>query len=59
MTDFAMPLRFSAVRASGRRPLTPAYLGVLLVWAGLFLIRPRLALKLFSERRADSPIPRL
>ena len=57
MTDVAMPLHFTA-RASGRRPLTLAYVGVLLVWSGLFLVRPRLALKLFAERRADSPIPR-
>jgi hypothetical protein len=26
------------------------YLGVLLVWAGLFLVRPRLALSIWRER---------
>lgn len=34
------------------------YLGVLAIWAGLFVIRPRLALLVLAERRADSPIPR-
>ncbi len=31
---------------------------VLAVWLGLLAIRPRLALSIFRERRADSPIPR-
>lgn len=35
------------------------YLVVLSVWAGLFVIRPRLALKILAERRADSPLPRV
>lgn len=35
------------------------YALVLAVWLGLFAIRPRLALQIFRERRADSPIPRL
>jgi hypothetical protein len=34
------------------------YAGVLAVWTGLLLIRPRLALQIFRERREDSPIPR-
>lgn len=34
------------------------YAGVLLVWMGLFLVRPRLALQVFRERRADSPLRR-
>lgn len=69
MTDIAMtqffdaPVRSASARRS--RPGRPAglwgsvsYAGVLLVWAGLFLIRPRLALRVMAERRADSPIPR-
>jgi hypothetical protein len=34
------------------------YAGVLLVWGVLFLIDRPLAMKVFRERRADSPIPR-
>lgn len=34
------------------------YLGVLAVWLGLALVRPRLALEIFVNRRPDSPIPR-
>lgn len=69
MTDIAMtqyfdaPVRSASVRRT--RPGRPAglwgsisYAGVLLVWAGLFVIRPRLALRVMAERRADSPIPR-
>jgi len=32
---------------------------VLLVWLGLFAIRPRLALTAFKNRRLGSPIPRM
>lgn len=32
------------------------YAGVLAVWVGLLLIRPRLAVSIFQERRADSPL---
>ncbi|WP_369057925.1 hypothetical protein ABOZ73_09540 [Caulobacter sp. 73W] len=32
------------------------YAGVLLVWMGLLVVRPRLALEIFRERRADSPL---
>ncbi len=35
------------------------YGGVLLVWLALLVVRPGLALRVFRERRADSPIPRL
>ncbi|KSB91399.1 hypothetical protein AS593_11030 [Caulobacter vibrioides] len=73
MTDIAMtqffdaPVRNASVRpVRVARPGRPAglwgsisYAGVLLVWAGLFVIRPRLALRVMAERRADSPIPRL
>jgi hypothetical protein len=72
MTDIAMTQFFDAPvhsasvrRVRVARPGRPAgawgsisYAGVLLVWAGLFLIRPRLALRVMAERRADSPIPR-
>ncbi|MFC3078313.1 hypothetical protein ACFODL_09470 [Phenylobacterium terrae] len=34
------------------------YAGVLAVWLALALIRPRLALDIFVNRRPDSPIPR-
>ena len=34
------------------------YAGVLLVWAALFVVRPGLAMQVFRERRADSPIRR-
>jgi hypothetical protein len=32
---------------------------VLLVWLGLFAIRPRLAISAFKNRRLASPIPRM
>jgi len=32
---------------------------VLLVWLGLFAIRPRLAIAAFKNRRLGSPIPRM
>lgn len=43
-----------------RRRVSPAlrYAGVLAVWAGLFVIRPRLALEIFRNRRSDSPLRR-
>lgn len=34
------------------------YAGVLTVWLALFAVRPGLALDIFRNRRADSPIPR-
>lgn len=34
------------------------YAGVLSVWVALALVRPGLALDIFVNRRADSPIPR-
>ena len=34
------------------------YAGVLALWAALFIIRPGLALQIFRERRADSPLRR-
>jgi hypothetical protein len=35
------------------------YAGVLTVWLALLLVRPTLAIDIFRNRRADSPIPRL
>jgi len=65
MTDYAMPQPFLAVPRSAVRPGRPAgilgaahYGLVLLVLAGLFVVRPRLAIQVFRERRADSPIRR-
>ncbi|HEY9218514.1 MAG TPA: hypothetical protein VIO94_10730 [Phenylobacterium sp.] len=34
------------------------YAGVLAVWLALALVRPGLAIDIFANRRADSPIPR-
>lgn len=69
MTDIAMPSLFQASSrpaARGPRPGRPTgvlgamnYGGVLLVWLALLVVRPNLALRVFRERRADSPIPRL
>ena len=68
MTDIAMPNLFQAPRPARRaaRPGRPTgllgavnYGGVLLVWAGLLIVRPGLAMRVLRERRADSPIPRL
>ncbi|MDG2521405.1 hypothetical protein P7B02_07615 [Caulobacter segnis] len=57
---------FAEYRPFATRPVEPGaksrvwgsirYAGVLLVWMGLFMVRPRLALKIFRERRADSPL---
>jgi len=67
MTDIAMPSLFQPQPRSIRftRPGRPGgvlgalnYAGVLLVWAALFLVRPTLAMQVFRERRADSPIRR-
>jgi hypothetical protein len=69
MTDIAMPSLFQAPsRPIARRMARPgrptglvgavSYGGVLLVWLALLVVRPSLALRVFRERRADSPIPR-
>ena len=50
---------FEQTRPARRVKAALRYAAVLAVWSGLLLIRPRLALRLFRERRADSPIPRL
>jgi hypothetical protein len=65
MTDIAMPSLFQASPCSMGRRGRPTgllgavnYGGVLLVWLALLVVRPSLALRVFRERRADSPIPR-
>jgi hypothetical protein len=69
MTDLALSSPFQAsARQAGRRRARPGrptgvlgainYGGVLLVWLALLVVRPSLALTVFRERRADSPIPR-
>lgn len=67
MTDIAMPSLFQPQSRSARftRPGRPGgvlgalnYAGVLLVWTALFVVRPGLAMQVFRERRADSPIRR-
>ena len=42
----------------GRVVRAVRYAGVLAVWAGLAVIRPRLALDILRHRRADSPLRR-
>ena len=34
------------------------YVGVLAVWAALAVVRPRLAVRIWKERRAESPLRR-
>ncbi|MGR4864595.1 DNA damage-induced SOS-independent cell division inhibitor A [Caulobacter sp. LARHSG274] len=69
MTDLALSRPFQASPRQGvrrrTRPGRPSgllgavnYGGVLLVWLALLVVRPGLALAVFRERRADSPIPR-
>ena len=58
MTDFAYaPQRLAPLLSL---PIWPAirYGGVLLVWLGLTLVRPRLGLEIFTQRRPDSPLRR-
>ena len=56
-TDYAAAYPFGQPRR-GRLLGALRYALVLAVWLGLFALRPRLALQIFRERRADSPIPR-
>jgi hypothetical protein len=44
--------------ARGKAAAALRYLGVLAVWAALALVRPRLALRIWRERRTDSPLRR-
>lgn len=64
MTDYAMPHAFQPTRRPAR-PGRPTgllgavnYGGVLLVWLALFVVDRPLAMKVFRERRADSPLRR-
>jgi hypothetical protein len=50
---------FEQTRPSRRLKAAARYAVVLGVWTALLLVRPRLALRIFRERRQDSPIPRL
>lgn len=50
---------FEQTRPARRLKGAVRYAAVLGVWTGLLLIRPALALRIFRERRDDSPIPRL
>jgi hypothetical protein len=57
VVEVEMPKGFG--QGSGARAASALrYAGVLAVWAGLALIRPRLALQIWRERRADSPLGR-
>ena len=47
------PARLRGETATGVR-----YAGVLAVWLVLLAVRPRLACRIWRERREDSPIPR-
>ena len=64
MTDLAMPNAFQSTRCPARPGRPTGLIGaihygvVLLVWLGLFVVDRDLALKVFRERRADSPIRR-
>ncbi len=55
--DYAAVVTFLPPRRS-RLMGAVRYALVLAVWLGLLAIRPRLALRIFRERRPESPIPR-
>jgi hypothetical protein len=57
VVEVEMPKGFGQ-GAGARAASALRYAGVLAVWAGLALIRPRLALQIWCERRADSPLGR-
>ena len=48
---------WQAPRRRRTRPLH--YAGVLAVWLMMLVVNPPLAIEIFRNRRADSPIPRL
>ena len=60
MTDFADYACAYPHGVAARSRLVGAlrYALVLAVWLALLAVRPGLALRIFRERRADSPIPR-
>ncbi len=58
MTDFAYAPQRLAPLPTVRIWPAIRYAGVLLVWLGLTLVRPRLGLEIFAQRRPDSPLRR-
>lgn len=58
MTDFAFAPQHYAPLSRPRIWPAIRYAGVLLVWLGLTLVRPRLGLEIFAQRRSDSPLRR-
>ena len=58
VVEVEMPKRFGQGHV-GRTAGALRYAGVLAVWAGLALIRPKLAWEILRERRGDSPLGRL
>ena len=58
MTDFAYAPQSLAPLPAVRLWPSIRYLGVLLVWLGLTLVRPRLGLEIFANRRSNSPLRR-
>jgi hypothetical protein len=57
VVEVEMPRNFG--KGSAERLADAArYAGVLAVWVGLALIRPRLAIRILRERRSDSPLNR-
>lgn len=58
MTDFAYAPQQLAPLAPIRIWPKIRYAGVLLVWLGFTILRPRLGLQIFAQRRADSPLRR-
>lgn len=58
MTDFAFAPQYLAPSFSPRIWPAIRYAGVLLVWLGLTLVRPRLGLEILAQRRPDSPLRR-
>lgn len=58
MSAAACEFTYDRAETEYRRPFTVGYLGVLAVWGMLFVVRPGLAMKVWRERRFDSPIAR-
>ena len=58
MTDFAYAPQYITPVVAPRIWPAIRYGGVLLVWLGLTIIRPRLGLEIFAQRRPDSPLRR-
>jgi hypothetical protein len=54
--EVKLPRGFS-LSVGGRAARALRYAGVLAVWAGLALVRPRLAWEILCERRAEAPLP--